>query len=352
MATKLKQKKITIKRADGSKVRKSIYYRTAEELAAKILEAQKDQRRAGTFAEAADAWQDDHFRYIQHGTAVSYEAALRRAVEEFGDRQLESIQPADLQTFYNHLALEGYSKQTIHVQRLVVGQVFKWCCLHRGLASNPNRETGQPRTIKCGQKTPILPDDDVRRIVDGVDEPFGLFPFLLLYSGLRRGEALALTWSDIDLRANVIHVRRSCAFSGNTPIIKEPKTASGVRDVPLVAPLAAVLKQKKPRGIAAGVYLFSMVEKNEPITQTVFRERWAKWSKVTGYTGNTRQLRHLFATYCFESGMPAKDAQTILGHSSIDVTMDVYTEIRAQRSAVQKKTLDSFFSDEVSYSVS
>lgn len=353
MASKLKQKKITVKRRDGTKVRKSIYYRTAEELAAKILEAQKEERLVGTFFEAAYAWQEDHFRFIQHGTAISYEPALRRAVEEFGDRQLDSISSAELQAFYDHLALEGYSKQTVHVQRLVVGLIFKWCCLHRGLATNPNRETGQPRTVKCCQKTPILPDDDVRRIVSGVDEPFGLLPFLLLYSGLRRGEALALTWGDIDLKAGVIHVRKAVSFSGNTPVIKEPKSASGVRDVPIITLLADVLKKKKPRGCAAGVYLFSMTDKNEPITQTVFRERWAKWSKATGYKGNTRQLRHLFATYCFESGMAAKDAQTILGHSSIDVTMDIYTEIRAQRSAVQKKTLDSFFrDDEVSYSVS
>lgn len=344
MATKLKQKKITVRLPDGHTVRKSLYYRTPEELAAKILAAQKQEKKAGTFAEAADAWSAEAFPFLQHGTVVSYSAALRRAVDEFGDDRLDEIAPADLQAFYDRLALQGYGKQTVHVQRLVVGLVFKWACLHRGLAVNPNRETGQPRTIKGAAKTPILPDADVQRIVDGLDQPFGLFPFLLLYSGLRRGEALALTWGDVDLKANVIHVRRSVSFPGNQPVIKTPKTASGVRDVPIVAPLADVLKQKKPRGNSSGVYLFSMREKNAPLSQMAFKWSWGRWCEATGYEGNTRQLRHLFATFCFEAGVAPKDAQAMLGHSSIDVTMDVYTEIRQQRAAVQKGTLDAFFS--------
>jgi len=343
MAAKLKQKKITVRLPDGRSVRKSLYYRTADELADKIKAAQKEQSRQGTFAEVADAWREDYFRFLQHGTVICYSAALARAVDEFGDVKLDAITAADLQAFYDGLALEGYGKQTLHVQRLVVGLVFKWACLNRGLAVNPNRETSQPRAVKSAQKTPILPDADVQRIFDGVDEPFGLFPFLLLYSGLRRGEALALTWGDVDLRAGVIHVRRSVAYHGNDAVIKCPKSERGVRDVPIVAPLADVLKQKKPRGNSTGVYLFAMRDKNEPLTQIIYRERFAKWQEATGYKGNTRQLRHLFATFCFEAGMPAKDAQAILGHSSIDVTMDVYTEIRQQRAAVQKGTLDAFF---------
>ena len=344
MAAKLKQKKITVRLPDGRTVRKSLYYRTPEELAAKILAAQKQEKKAGTFAEAADAWSAEAFPFLQKGTVISYTAALRRAVEEFGDDRLDEIAPADLQAFYDRLALQGYSKQTVHVQRLVVGLVFKFACLHRGLAVNPNRETGQPRTIKGATKTPILPDADVQRIVDGLDQPFGLFPFLLLYSGLRRGEALALTWGDVDLKANVIHVRRSVSFPVNQPVIKTPKSESGVRDVPIVAPLATALKQKKPRGNSAGVYLFAMTGKNAPLSKIVFQERWAAWKASTGYEGNTRQLRHLFATFCFEAGVAPKDAQAILGHSSIDVTMDVYTEIRADRAHAQKATLDAFFS--------
>lgn len=344
MAAKLKQKKITVRLPDGRTVRKSLYYRTADELAEKIKAAQKAQSRQGTFAEAADAWREDYFPFIQHGTVVCYNAALGRAVDEFGTRKLDEITAAELQAFYDALALEGYGKQTLHVQRLVVGLVFKWACLHRGLAVNPNRETGQPRTIKGAAKTPILPDADVQRIVDGLDQPFGLFPFLLLYSGLRRGEALALTWGDVDLKANVIHVRRSVSFHGNTATIKTPKSESGVRDVPIVAPLASALKQKKPRGNSAGVYLFSMSGKNAPLSQVAFKWHWNKWCEATGYEGNTRQLRHLFATFCFEAGVAPKDAQAILGHSSIDVTMDVYTEIRADRAHAQKATLDAFFS--------
>ena len=344
MAPKLKQKKITVRLPDGRTVRKSLYYRTADELAEKIKAAQKAQSRQGTFAEAADAWREDYFPFLQHGTVVCYNAALGRAVDEFGDDRLDEIAPADLQGFYDRLALQGYGKQTLHVQRLVVGLVFKWACLNRGLSVNPNRETSQPRTVRAAQKTPILPDADVQRIVNGLDQPFGLFPFLLLYSGLRRGEALALTWGDVDLKANVIHVRRSVAFHGNTATIKTPKTASGVRDVPIVAPLADVLKQKKPRGNSAGVYLFSMREKNAPLSQMAFKWHWGRWCEATGYEGNTRQLRHLFATFCFEAGVAPKDAQAILGHSSIDVTMDVYTEIRADRAHAQKATLDAFFS--------
>jgi len=341
MAAKLKQKKITVKLPNGKTVRKSIYYRSAAELAKKIQAAQKEQKELATFGSCATAWRDSYFEHIAHGTQMSYSPAVDRAIAEFGNMPLEKVQPRDLQDFYDSMVAQGYSRQTIHVQRLVIGLIFKFACIEYGLPANPNRETTLPKKTPPPEKTPILEDADAAAVENGLSLPFGLFPYLLMYSGLRRGEALALTWGDIDLKADRIHVTKAIEFINNHAVLKDTKTSSGVREVPIVAPLHSALAAARHRAAATSP-LFPDND-GSLLSQKSYEWKWKTWRQASGYQGNTRSLRHLFATYCFESGLTAKDAQAILGHSSIDVTMDVYTEIRAQRATVQKATLDTFF---------
>lgn len=341
MATKLKEKKITVHLPDGRTVRKSLYYRTPAELAAKIQAAQKEQRALATFGNCAEAWRESYFENIAHGTQMSYSPAVDRAIAEFGDMPLDKVQPRDLQDFYDSMVAQSYSRQTIHVQRLVIGLIFKFACIEYGLPANPNRETSLPKKTPPPEKTPILEEDETEKVVNGLSLPFGLFPFLLMYSGLRRGEALALTWGDIDLKTDRIHVTKAVEFVNNKSVLKDTKTSSGVREVPIVAPLHDALAEARHRA-ASSAPVFPG-DDGSLLSQKSYEWKWKTWCKQSGYTGNTRSLRHLFATYCFEAGISAKDAQSLLGHSSIDMTMNVYTEIRQQRAATQKATLDTFF---------
>jgi integrase len=160
-----------------------------------------------------------------------------------------------------------------------------------------------------------------------------------LYSGLRRGEALALRYEDIDREAGVIHVTKAVEFVGNDPHIKPPKTAAGYRDAVLLDALAAAIPKKK-KGL-----LFPR-EDGGLLTKTQYRKRWIKYCQAIGHDLTAHQLRHGFATILYEAGIPDKDAQELLGHSSITVTRDVYTHIRQSRKNDTAGQLNKFLAGE------
>lgn len=157
-----------------------------------------------------------------------------------------------------------------------------------------------------------------------------------MYAGLRRGEALALKYEDIDREKSVIHVTKAVEFVGNNPHLKTPKTDSGVRN----AILLDVLKGQIPKGED---YIFSR-EDGELLTKTQYRKRWDSYCKKIGYDITAHQLRHGFATILYEAGIEDKDAQELLGHSDITITRNVYTHIRKSRRDSTAKKLNDFVS--------
>lgn len=101
-----------------------------------------------------------------------------------------------------------------------------------------------------------------------------------------------------------------------------------MRIIPLLIPLKNVLEEKNG-------YIFN--DNGNLLTLTQFSSRWRKYVASTGVTLTPHQLRHAFATICFDAGLEPKDASRILGHSKIELTLDVYTHIRQSRN---KDTVD------------
>ena len=92
----------------------------------------------------------------------------------------------------------------------------------------------------------LPPDNEIEKVKQSVDATFGLFPYLILYTGCRRGEALALTYEDIDFNKNTISVNKVVVFENGAPKIHHrAKSKSGIRIVPLLIPLKNVLDQNK-----------------------------------------------------------------------------------------------------------
>ena len=159
---------------------------------------------------------------------------------------------------------------------------------------------------------------------------FGIFAYFLLYTGCRRGEALALRYEDIDYENKTILINKSLYWQGNKAEIKSTKTKAGTRSIILLDALAA----KLPKGTG---YVFGG---DAPLTNTAFRRRWDKYIKISGVTATCHQLRHLFATILYECGIDEKLAQELLGHSSITVTRNVYTHIRRQHLSAAAQMLN------------
>ena len=165
-----------------------------------------------------------------------------------------------------------------------------------------------------------------------------MFAYWILYTGLRRGELLALTWDDVDFENNFIRVNKSLYYENGQPKIKEPKTEKGIRLVPLMSALRNKLQPPFDGGIVfpdtTGGYIKEMP----------FQKRWKRYCAKSGVSCTPHELRHAYATMLFDNNIDPKDAQDILGHAQLSTTQDVYTHIReARKQKTRDKLIDVNF---------
>ena len=333
---------------NGKKKRKYFYGKTQQEAKRKMAEYEQRLAAGRSFETVAEEWQKKHWTEISAGTQVSYNPAYKRAVASFGADNIQEITPLDIKRSLNEMAAQKYAHHSVSIYLSVLNQIFNYAIMMGDISANPTDTISVPKGLHTSSRD--CPEDSQLDIIrQHVDDPFGLFPYMLLYTGLRRGEILALQWKDIDFGARTISVTKSVTYAGtgNRPEIKSTKTEAGNRVIILLDRLAKKLfpRQKKPDD-----YIFGGAT---PLTQSVFRSAWRRycldaglwrWKQVQKIqekkkvvalvkepTVTPHQLRHAFATICFESGVDPKDAQQLLGHSKLEVTMDTYTHIRKKR---------------------
>lgn len=341
------EKIITI---DGKRV--AFRGKTESEVSRKMLEYQGKKEAGRTFGEIEEEWEDEHFPTLSPNTLRGYRPACKRAYEYFKDTHIKQITPNDINTFIGKQIKQGWAQKTAQTQLLVLNLIFSKAVVDGDVENNPVTYVRLPRNLP--KKPRELPDDEYLDIIrSNVDKPFGLFPYFLLYTGCRMGEAQAIQFKDIDKVHKTITVNKSVYMVGNKPYVKPPKTDAGIRTIILLDKLAQVLPDGKPDD-----FLFS--GNSEPLTQSQFVAKWNEYCKETGlaiykkepgkrgyYVSKVtpHQLRHAFATSLFEAGIDEKDAQELLGHANISVTKDIYTHIRKTRKQKTAELLNKFEND-------
>jgi integrase len=311
--------------------RKYIYGNTKKEVQEKIRKIEEIETVGLKFQEVLEEWQEEHFPSLVPSTRSGYMSSVKRAAERFGDEYIKEIQPADIQSFLKEIARKGYSKKVVSTQLNVLNMTFDYGVYNGYIKTNPCQSIKVPRGLpKKKREIPTRSDIDI------INESDWLFPYFLLYTGCRRGEALAVTYEDIDFERKTITINKAIGFEHNAPYIKQTKTDAGTRVIPLLDNLADRLPRNK-KGL-----VFSADGK--PYRETRFRRRWEAWQKQYGINITCHQLRHMYATILYDAQIDAKDAQALMGHSSISMTLDVYTHIRESRIASSANKLNEFVS--------
>lgn len=191
---------------------------------------------------------------------------------------------------------------------------------------------------------------------------YGAFIMTLLYTGMRRGEILALTVKDIDFEKGIINVDKAVEFVCNHPNIKVPKTPKSIRKIPILNPLIPYLKilvRGKSEsdllfpGYNGELYTKSSVQRlfkafNRDYNKYINRYKNEDDYEIVHFT--MHQFRHTFCTMLYEAEVDVKTAQEILGHNSVTVTLDIYTHLSKQRKKINVDKINSFI--EAQYSVS
>lgn len=326
--------------------RKAFYGKTKAAVKKKIAEFNIEKEAGGRFFRAADAWDSYHATQTTYNANKVYAAPLRRAKEHFGDRYLEDITADKVQAWIRQLADQGYARRTVQMHLDMMRMIMDYAITQpgSGLAYNPCAAVRIPSGLPQKRRNPPT-DDQIAQITPDTNSGMGLFAYFLLYTGLRRGELLALRWEDIDRTSKTITVNKSVYYEGNQPLIKVPKTEAGHRIVDLLD----ILDQALPTGKTG--YVFGG---DKPLTKIQFRKQWLNFCREVGlaeatqterkgangrvYTSTTykpkvtpHQFRHAYASMLDDAGIDETAAKTILGHSSIVVTKDIYTHLREQK---------------------
>lgn len=302
---------------------KTVYFYSKESTELKALrdidrqiEEYEAKNNAPCFTAVAEAWKEKHLQEIAYRTWTCYQAHYKRAIEEFGDQRIVDITPRQIQAFLDRLASMDFAYKTVKSAYDTLSMIFAFAYRAEIVDQNPCDRVTVPKGLKKGKRA-LPSEDQIRRVIDGLHCHFGAFAYLLLYTGLRRGELLALSADCIDYKKRVIHIRKSVYFEGNQAVLKDPKTAAGKRDVPLLDCLIPVLQGKEG-------YIFG---EDHLMSEQGFRRHWERYCRESGVTVTPHQLRHAYATMLLRAGIKAKSAQALLGHANIQTTMNIYTHI-------------------------
>ena len=261
---------------------------------------------------------------------------------------LDKLQPAHIQNYYSQALKggrkggkgergEGLSPTTVLYHHRVLREALKHAVRWQILARNPADACTPPR--KDRPEMQIFSEEQITRLLDHLRGSYLYMPtYLAIASGMRAGEILGLSWSDVDLEAGAITVRRALQRfkKGETPTFGKPKTSGSMRRVDLFPDAIAELKgQRKElaaqRLMAGGCWqdydLVCCHADGSPISPASFARTFKDKTGELKMTGRFHDLRHSHATFLLKHGVHPKVVAERLGHSNIGITMDTYSHV-------------------------
>ena len=245
-----------------------------------------------------------------------------------------------IQKLLNDMANKDYSFSSIHKVKTLLSLVFDYAIVYENLQlHNFLSSIKMPKNAKKGVVT--SPPEFVRdKIFENADKvEFGLWPLMLICTGLRRGEQDAVQRKDVDFEKNEIALNHSVEFIHNQPHIKDSlKTEESKMTVPILQKLKPYLTEAC-KDLEPDDFIFGG---KKPLTETQIKKRWKKYCETIGYTFKGHQLRHAYALLLYEAGVDVKTAQRLLRHADIRTTMNIYTEFSKKMTDKSIKKVDKY----------
>ena len=264
----------------------------------------------------------------KHQTFKKYKSIVQNHIIKFlGDYELEELSSEILQQFIAHLVEQRFSSNTINGVVAVIKLSLKMAKKQEKVDNLHINSLILPKThekiVNCFSKAEQLKIENFAN-KSHKQKFFGVM--LRLYSGLRIGELLALTWQDVDMAKECININKTCYDSWQNgkylKIIDTPKTQSSVRTIPIFKKLLPRLKEMKKNAKSKYVIEGRGGEGVSIRSYQYTFERMLNNLKITHM--GFHSLRHTFATRALEVGMDIKTLSEILGHSNPMITLKRY----------------------------
>ncbi|EHB4974678.1 site-specific integrase [Enterococcus faecalis] len=320
------------------------------EIAEKGLSSRKLNNQY-SFKDVYDLWKESYERTVTPNTFIRVESLFKKQIlPTFGSLRIEHIKPAYCQKVVN----DWYEKYaTFGALKAYTTKVFNYAQKLEILDSNPMIIIDTPRKKYSTDKIKFYEKDILIKFLETVEktQPYHVFTFfrLVSFSGLRKGEMLALTWDNIDFSKSEIHVKRTITKNSNGELILglTPKTKASVRTLSIDEKTMLVLKKwymlQKEEFFKRGVSLqkeqlvFS-TEKNGIVALTTPNRWLEKICKEYHFEDiKIHGFRHTHCSLLFESAMEQsqngdisqwlKVIQERMGHAKIQTTLNIYNHV-------------------------
>lgn len=300
-----------------------------------------DERPAPTFRQCAHEW----FRELRsldraRSTLDRYEGTLNLHIfPHIADLPIDQLTSRRIKEVLDAALGGGLSPRTLGVVRTAISGPCRVAYENGDIDSNP---IGRVRSRRSQHKEVIPPDRAVVRAILTIaaEEDHYLFPFLhlLVHTGIRRSEAMALRWESVDLEGNSIRITESAVKAkGDGVIVARPKSRNSVRTVAVADFVADALRRHKALQVAAGVNSELVFPRKAGgfLRPTTITSHLKRLGALAGFPEITfHKLRHYHASEALEVDPNGLSTSRRLGHSSIEVTMDIYGHIMNGRERV------------------
>lgn len=301
-----------------------------------LLKHTEKEKNGKTFSEVADEWSDYHFPDLEHNTLKQYRPALTEVTAQFGTFYIKDITSNQIDLYIKSYAKKGYAQKTVKTRLLILNLIMKYAVINQYISNNPCLYITVPKNLPK-TKREGLTAEQIEVVKNSIDKTFGTFAYFLLNTGLRKGEALALRYCDINFNKKSININKTIEWIGNVPNIKNhPKTDAGIREVPLLDCLATLFEPKTTDELIFPNSNGNLMHNGN------FTRLWDKYRIETGLNITPHQLRHAYATILYDANIDIKTAQYLLGHANIQTTMDIYTHLSKSRQDTAIDILNTF----------
>lgn len=341
----------------GKKIKTTISARTKKEIKTKALQAKFEFKKNGAtrtafvqfenYGELLDSWWENYAPTIKTNSQIAIKSQIEKYLRPaFGDIKLDKLTPAIIQQQVNKQAKDynqndgGFKRyRQLHSYNK---RILQYATSLQAIPFNPAKDILVPKLKKEKSKTKIkhFTDSELKQFfeyLDSLDQKrfknlfhVTLYKFLLA-TGCRINEALALEWSDIDLDNAVVHITKTLNYRLE---INSPKSKSSYRDIDIDPKTVSMMKQYKHRQTKEAWILgrtekvvFSDFIHEYPNNRTLQARLKIHFKRAQVPDIGFHGFRHTHASLLLNAGIPYKELQHRLGHSTLSMTMDTYSHL-------------------------